>query len=85
MLFNLKKIIAYQAIWRTPTILSNAYSHFSKKITTPSTLSEVVLLFKSLFHSVPKYVLKFDGNLCRDLILGLLLMEFHLFLTMLHF
>ena len=25
MLFNLKKIIAYQAIWRTPTILSNAY------------------------------------------------------------
>ena len=26
MLFNLKKIIAYQAIWRTPTILSNAYS-----------------------------------------------------------
>ena len=26
MLFNLKKIIAYQAIWRTPTILSNAYA-----------------------------------------------------------
>ena len=34
MLFNLKKIIAYQAIWRTPTILSNAYVNCLKKSQT---------------------------------------------------
>src|SRR5699024_379405 len=84
LLYNLFKTFSNTSCAK-PCLIWKKTSHFSKKITTPSTLSEVVLLFKSLFHSVLKYALKFDGNWCRDLILGLLLMEFHLFLTMLHF
>lgn len=56
----------YPKTYANPRLIWKKTSHFSKKITTPSTLSEVVLLFKSLFHSVPKYVLKFDGNWYRD-------------------